>query len=97
MQSLLWRQLVIDFGHELVTAIHMPLMWSNERPNAEEYTAAFHRVSLSASKVLYLLHWNCSLSQTTAVVSNQYYTLCVASTALSYLNLYNLGREFAGH
>ena len=52
MQSLLWRQLVIDFGHELVTAIHMPLMWSNERPNAEEYTAAFHRVSLSSSKVL---------------------------------------------
>jgi hypothetical protein len=51
IQALLWKELVVDFGHELVTAIHMPLMWSNERPNAEEYTAAFHRVSLSSSKV----------------------------------------------
>jgi hypothetical protein len=48
---MLWKQLVVDFGHELVTSIHMPLVWSNERPNPEEYTAAFHRVSLSSSKV----------------------------------------------
>lgn len=50
-QTLLWQQLVVDFGHELVTAIHVPLVWSNERPNPEEYAAAFHRVTLSASKV----------------------------------------------
>lgn len=29
----------------------MPLVWSNERPNAEDYTSAFHRISLSSSKV----------------------------------------------
>lgn len=51
LQTMLWKEVVIDFGHELVTAIHMPLAWSNERPNAEEYTSAFHRVSISSSKV----------------------------------------------
>lgn len=29
----------------------MPLTFQSERPNAEEYTAAFHRVSLSSKKV----------------------------------------------
>lgn len=48
----LWSEVVIDFGHELVTAIHMPLAWSNERPNAEEYSDAFHRTSLSSAKII---------------------------------------------
>ncbi|GAX82771.1 hypothetical protein CEUSTIGMA_g10197.t1 [Chlamydomonas eustigma] len=51
-KAVLWSQIVIDFGHELVTAIHTPLVWSNERPNAEEYAIAFQRVSLSSAKVI---------------------------------------------
>jgi hypothetical protein len=51
MQRSLWKEVAIDFGHELVTAIHMPLVWSNERPNAEEYTEAFAKASLSSAKV----------------------------------------------
>lgn len=51
MQALLWRRVVVDFGHELVTAIHTPLVWSNERPNRDEYMAAFNHTTLSAAKV----------------------------------------------
>ncbi|KAG2447702.1 hypothetical protein HYH02_007162 [Chlamydomonas schloesseri] len=51
-QKLVWRQVTVDFGHELVTAIHTPLRWSNQRPSPEEYDAAFQRTSISAAKVL---------------------------------------------
>ena len=50
-QSLLWKNLVVDFGHELVTAIHTPLVWSNQRPTADEFQVAFSNTNLSAAKV----------------------------------------------
>jgi hypothetical protein len=51
LQSMMWRNLVIDFGHELVTAIHTPLIWANQRPSPEEFTEALNHTNLSVSKV----------------------------------------------
>eukprot|EP00195_Chlamydomonas_chlamydogama_P015429 CAMPEP_0202896172 /NCGR_PEP_ID=MMETSP1392-20130828/5216_1 /ASSEMBLY_ACC=CAM_ASM_000868 /TAXON_ID=225041 /ORGANISM="Chlamydomonas chlamydogama, Strain SAG 11-48b" /LENGTH=374 /DNA_ID=CAMNT_0049581421 /DNA_START=388 /DNA_END=1512 /DNA_ORIENTATION=- len=51
-QHMLWKRLVIDFGHELVTAIHTPLVWSNQRPSTEEFQMAYANTSLSATKII---------------------------------------------
>ena len=48
----LWRDLVVDFGHEIVTSIHTPLLWSNQRPRPDEYEASFQRTSISTGKVV---------------------------------------------
>jgi hypothetical protein len=50
-QHMLWDKLVVDFGHELVTAIHTPLKWSNTRPTSEEFTAALSQTMLNTNKV----------------------------------------------
>ncbi len=50
-QQLVWRRVCVDLGHELVTSIHTPLRWSNQRPTTAEYHAALQKTSLSASKV----------------------------------------------
>lgn len=51
VQALLWRSLTVDFGHEVVTAIHTPLKWSNQRPSSAEFETTLAATSLSASKV----------------------------------------------
>ncbi|PNW82446.1 hypothetical protein CHLRE_06g279300v5 [Chlamydomonas reinhardtii] len=51
-QTLCWRKATVDFGHELVTSIHTPLRWSNQRPTRDEYETAFQQTSISAAKVL---------------------------------------------
>lgn len=50
-QTLCWRKATVDFGHELVTSIHTPLRWSNQRPTRDEYETAFQQTSISAAKV----------------------------------------------
>ncbi len=30
-QEMLWQELVIDFGHELITSVHTPVAWSDRR------------------------------------------------------------------
>ena len=35
--SELWREVIIDFGHELITAVHTPIVWSDRRPSDEEF------------------------------------------------------------
>ena len=40
------------FGHEIVTSIHTPLLWSNQRPRPDEYEASFQRTSISTGKVV---------------------------------------------
>ena len=38
--SELWREVIIDFGHELITAVHTPIAWSDRRPSDEEFRCA---------------------------------------------------------
>ncbi|GIM15720.1 hypothetical protein Vretimale_18439 [Volvox reticuliferus] len=54
-KQLIWRRLCIDLGHELVTSIHAPLRWSNQRPSNEEYKLAMRKTRVSAIKVLRFL------------------------------------------
>ena len=36
----LWKEVIIDFGHELITAVHTPIAWSDRRPTDEEFRRA---------------------------------------------------------
>lgn len=48
----LWRHLTIDLAHEIITAIHVPLHWSDREPSDEDFAAAFHRTTLSTAKMV---------------------------------------------
>lgn len=48
----LWGELVLDFGHELITSVHTPVAWSNRRPGDEEFRAAFAATRLDAHRML---------------------------------------------
>ena len=45
-------QVVIDFGQELVTSVHRPVKWSNERPAEDEFRAVFASTRISAQRIL---------------------------------------------
>ena len=47
----LWKEVTVDFGHEIVTSIHCPLEWSNRRPTESEFRESFASTTLSANKV----------------------------------------------
>ena len=50
--SELWREVIIDFGHELITAVHTPIAWSDRRPSDEEFRClALHLASYGTSRV----------------------------------------------
>lgn len=48
----LWREVVVDFGHELITAVHTPIAWSDARPSDAEFRDAFAATRLAAARVL---------------------------------------------
>lgn len=41
-----------DFGHELITAVHTPIIWSDRRPTDDEFRKSFSATKLSAQKIL---------------------------------------------
>ena len=49
-QRYLWRELVCDFGHELITGVHVPLTWTDERPSDAEFRALFAAVRLRSHR-----------------------------------------------
>eukprot|EP00887_Chlorella_sp_A99_P004746 scaffold4.g4746.t1 len=51
-RALLWDEVVIDFGHELVTAVHVPMRWSDAQPSEEEFQQAFAAARLDAHKMV---------------------------------------------
>ena len=51
-RQLLWREVVVDFGHELITAVHTPIAWSDQRPSDAEFRKSFAATRLSASRIL---------------------------------------------
>lgn len=51
-RQLIWDEVVVDFSHELITAVHTPIAWSDKRPSNEEFQKSFKEVQLSASKIL---------------------------------------------
>ncbi|KAK9820853.1 hypothetical protein WJX81_004021 [Elliptochloris bilobata] len=51
-RDVLWRELVVDFGHELITAVHMPIAWSDRRPSDDEFRESFAATRLNAARIL---------------------------------------------
>ncbi|KAJ9522316.1 hypothetical protein QJQ45_008210 [Haematococcus lacustris] len=51
-QALVWQQLTVDWGHELVTAIHMPLAFASSPPSIQHFAHSLSSTKVSASKVL---------------------------------------------
>jgi hypothetical protein len=45
-------QVVIDFGQELVTSVHRPVKWSNERPPEDDFKTVFAATRISAQRIL---------------------------------------------
>ncbi len=56
-RDVLWRELVVDFGHELITAVHMPIAWCGPRPECVSFLA--HTLSCASSAGL-LRGWRCA-------------------------------------
>jgi hypothetical protein len=48
----LWQDLVVDFAHELITGVHVPVRWSDVRPSDEEFREAFAAVRLQSHRVV---------------------------------------------
>ncbi len=51
----LWREVIIDFGHELITAVHTPIAWSDRRPSDEEFRESFSHTRLSAARMVHFV------------------------------------------
>ncbi|KAK9823301.1 hypothetical protein WJX72_001754 [[Myrmecia] bisecta] len=51
-REVLWQSVVVDFGHELITAVHTPIVWSNRRPTDDEFRESFSVTRLSAQRIL---------------------------------------------
>lgn len=53
--NILWREVIIDFGHELITAVHTPIAWSDRRPSDEEFRESFSHTRLSAARMVHFV------------------------------------------
>ena len=51
-QQHLWHEVVVDFGHELITAVHTPMKWSDKRPSDDEFRTAFMGTRLNSSRII---------------------------------------------
>ena len=73
--DLLWEEMVVDFGHELITAVHTPIAWSDQRPGEEEFKESFSKVKLDAGKMLnFLGKRRSSLKRIVLMNSEGYYS-----------------------
>lgn len=48
----LWQDLVVDFSHELITGVHVPVRWSDVQPSDEEFREAFAAVRLQSHRLV---------------------------------------------
>ena len=42
----------MDFGHELITAVHTPMKWSDKRPSDDEFRLAFQHTRLDSRRII---------------------------------------------
>ncbi|KAL3155844.1 hypothetical protein ABBQ32_012854 [Trebouxia sp. C0010 RCD-2024] len=69
----LYREVVIDFGHELITAVHTPIVWSDRRPTDKEFRESFGATKLSAQKILDFMHQRQSVIQKVVLTNSEGY------------------------
>jgi len=57
-RDVLWRELVVDFGHELITAVHMPIAWCGPRPECfPQPPPCRPALGCCAARGVRLIHW----------------------------------------
>ena len=72
---MLWEEIVVDFGHELITAVHTPIAWSDQRPGEEEFKESFSKAKLDAGRILsFLGSRQSSLKRVVLMNSEGYYS-----------------------
>ncbi|DBA80730.1 hypothetical protein WJX77_008398 [Trebouxia sp. C0004] len=69
----LYRDVVIDFGHELITAVHTPIVWSDRRPTDKEFRDSFGATKLSAQKILDFMHQRQSVIRKVVLTNSEGY------------------------
>lgn len=62
-----------DFGHELITAVHTPIVWSDRRPTDKEFRDSFGATKLSAQKILDFMHQRQSVIQKVVLTNSEGY------------------------
>lgn len=62
-----------DFGHELITAVHTPIVWSDRRPTDKEFRDSFSATKLSAQKILDFMHQRQSVIQKVVLTNSEGY------------------------
>lgn len=73
--NMLWGEIVVDFGHELITAVHTPIAWSDQRPGEEEFKESFSKAKLDAGRILsFLVNRRSSLKRVVLMNSEGYYS-----------------------
>ena len=62
-----------DFGHELITAVHTPIIWSDRRPTDDEFRKSFSATKLSAQKILEFMHLRQSVIKKVVLTNSEGY------------------------
>lgn len=71
----LWEEVIVDFGHELITAVHTPIAWSDQRPGEDEFKESFSKARLDSGRILaFLAQRRTSLKHVTLMNSEGYYS-----------------------
>lgn len=67
------RVFAADFGHELITAVHTPIVWSDRRPTDKEFRESFSATKLSAQKILDFMRQRQSVIQKVVLTNSEGY------------------------
>lgn len=66
---------MVDFGHELITAVHTPIAWSDTRPSDKDFKLSFSKTKLDAAKILrFMLQRRASMRKVVLMSSEGYYS-----------------------
>lgn len=74
-RNAIWGEVVVDFGHELITAVHTPIAWSDKRPTDDEFKHSFNRTRLDSERIIdFIADRRSSLSRVVLMSSEGYYS-----------------------
>ena len=72
-RQLIWDEVVVDFSHELITAVHTPIAWSDKRPSNEEFQQSFKEIRLDTCKILDFIKVRMSSLRKVVLMSSEGY------------------------
>ena len=80
---MMWEEIVVDFGHELITAVHTPIAWSDQRPGEEEFKESFSKAKLDAGRILSFIGNRQSSLKRVVLMNSEGYNSEVLFTTMS--------------